>query len=88
MSSDSTDSDLLILNGRRYWKQARWSRDKGIHIRTTARHRQLGLPWLDWGGEVFIPEIEGDLYIVSRLKSRNPRRQRRQPTSTGISATT
>jgi hypothetical protein len=72
------DDDLLILNGKRYWKQSRWSRDKKITVRTAARHRELGLPWLDWGGEVYIPELEGDAYIVSRVKRRNPARRRRQ----------
>jgi hypothetical protein len=73
----SEDSDLLVIDGQRYWKQARWSQDKKIHPRTAARHRQLGLPWLDWGGEVYIPEHGGDAYIAARVKSRrNPRRPR------------
>jgi hypothetical protein len=75
--SDNND-DLLVLQGKRFWKQSRWSKDKGVNVRTTARHRQKGLPWLDWGGEVYIPELEGDAYIVSRVRRRNPpRRQRR-----------
>jgi hypothetical protein len=40
------------------------------------------LAWLEWGGEIFIPEIEGDLYIASRVKRRNPSRQKRQAAST------
>jgi hypothetical protein len=72
--SDNHD-DLLVLQGKRYWKQRRWSADKKVNVRTTARHRQLGLPWLDWGGEIFIPELEGDIYIASRLRRRNPRRR-------------
>jgi hypothetical protein len=74
----SHDDDLLVLNGKRYLKQARWSREKNINARTTALHRQQGLPWLDWGGEVYIPEIEGDAYIAARIKRRNPPRRRRQ----------
>jgi hypothetical protein len=72
----SEDSDLLVLSGKRYWKQTRWSHDKKIHVRTAARHRKQGLPWLDWGGEVYIPEHDGDAYIASRVRRRNPRRQR------------
>jgi hypothetical protein len=84
--SDS-DDDLLILNGKRYWKQSRWSRDKKITVRTAARHRQLGLAWLDWGGEVYIPELEGDAYVVSRVRRRNPpRRQRKTNATAGITA--
>jgi hypothetical protein len=78
MADSDNNSDLLVLHGKRYLKQARWSREKHINVRTTARHRQLGLPWLDWGGEIYIPEDEGDAYIASRVKRRNPRRQRRQ----------
>jgi len=60
MSESDNDGDLLVLNGKRYLKQSRWSRDKGITIRTAARHRQLGLPWLEWAGVIYIPEDEGD----------------------------
>jgi hypothetical protein len=82
MSDSDNDSDLLVLHGKRYWKQGRWSKDKGVNVRTTARHRQKGLPWLDWAGEVFIPETEGDAYIASRIKWRNPPRRRRQAIAT------
>jgi len=80
------DDDLLVLGGKRYWKQARWSKDKNVAVRTTERHRQRGLPWLDWGGEIFIPELEGDAYIASRVRRRNPPRRRRQATSAEITA--
>jgi hypothetical protein len=85
MSESNNDNDLLVLHGKRYWKQGRWSRDKKVNIRTTARHRQLGLPWLDWGGEIYISEDEGDAYIASRVKRRRPRRRRQAATSAEIS---
>jgi hypothetical protein len=69
-------SDELILNGKRYVTQERWSREKRINPRTTARHRDKGLPWLLWGGEVFIPEEDGDAYVASLVKRRNVRKQR------------
>ena len=78
------DDDLLVLQGKRYWRQGRWSKDKKVNIRTTARHRRHGLPWLVWGGEIFIPELEGDAYIASRLRRRNPPRRRRQAISAEI----
>ena len=80
------DEDLLVLQGKRYWTQRRWSKDKKVSVRTTARHRQLGLPWLDWAGEIFIPELEGDAYIASRVRRRNPPRRRRQAISAEITA--
>lgn len=73
------DDDVLILHGKRYLKQPRWSRDKKISERSTARHRQQGLPWLLWGKEIYIPEDEGDAYIAARVRGRrNPSRRRRQ----------
>jgi hypothetical protein len=75
-----TNDDLLILHGQRFWKQARWSRDKKINARTAARHRQQGLPWLDWAGEIYIPEAEGDAYIAARIRRSNPRRRRQAST--------
>jgi hypothetical protein len=69
-----SDDDTLIIGGKRFIKQARWSREKGIVPRTTARHRERGLPWLDWGSEIFIPEEEGDAYIAGLVK--RPRRRR------------
>ncbi|HMF05424.1 MAG TPA: hypothetical protein VKE72_00180 [Methylocella sp.] len=76
--SDHDENDLLVLHGKRYWKQARWSKDKKVNVRTTARHRQHGLPWLDWAGEIWIPEQEGDAYIASLVRRPNPPRHRRQ----------
>ena len=81
MMKSGNDSDLLVLHGKRFWRHGRWSRDKGITARTTARHRQLGLPWLEWAGEIWIPEDEGDRYIAKLVKRRNPRRQRQANTT-------
>jgi hypothetical protein len=83
------DADLLLVGGKRFWKEKRWSRDKNIHYRTTNRHRQKGLPWLLWGNEVYIPELEGDEYIASQVTRRNPpRRNKRQAANSGeINAT-
>lgn len=73
------DDDVLVLHGKRYLKQRRWARDKKISMRSAARHRDLGLPWLVWGKDIYIPEIEGDAYIASRIKGRrNAPRRRRQ----------
>lgn len=84
--SVSDSGDLLIIGGKRYWKQSRWSKDKGVTDRTTARHRDKGLPWLHWGGQVYIPEIEGDDYIASRVKRRNSRRHNKVATQEEIAA--
>jgi hypothetical protein len=74
------DNDLLIVHGRRFWKQPRWARDKKISVRSVITLRQQGcLPWLLWAGTVYIgPEDEADAYIAARVRRRNPARRRRQ----------
>jgi hypothetical protein len=86
MSDTTTDNDdVIVLNGTRHVKQSRWARDRNVSERTVARHRQLGLAWLDWAGEIWIPEQEGDRYILERVRRRNPpratRRRRQQSES-------
>ncbi|HVI67724.1 MAG TPA: hypothetical protein VM910_34845 [Bradyrhizobium sp.] len=59
-----------------------------VSQRTAARYRALGLPFLTFGGWIWIPKREGREWIASRVKRRNPRRQRRQaiPASLNIIA--
>jgi hypothetical protein len=56
-----------------------WARGAGISQRTSARHRNKpnGLPFLDWGGKIWIPRRGGAEYIQSLVKRRNPRGHRR-----------
>jgi len=79
----SDDSDLLILSGKRFWKQGRWAADKGITARTAQKYREQGLLWLEWAGQIWIAEDEGDTFILARLRRPNPpRRRRRQASAT------
>jgi hypothetical protein len=72
------DGETLVLRGKVYLKKDAWARARNVHPRTVDRHREKGgLPSLTWGGEVYIPEIEGDDYILSLVKARNPPRRRR-----------
>src|SRR5262245_26974100 len=74
-----SDVDLLILHGKRFWKQSRWAADKGVTTRTAAKHRQQGLPWLEWAGQIWIgPEDEADSFILARVRRPNPPRRRRR----------
>jgi hypothetical protein len=72
----------------KYEKEIDWAEGLGISQRTSARYRALGLPFLTFGGFVWIPKREGREWIASRVKRRNtPRRQRRAtPTTTEINA--
>jgi hypothetical protein len=61
-----------------YVKEADWAEGHGISQRTAARYRHLpnGLPFLFFGGFVWIPRREGAAWIASRIQRRNPRRRR------------
>ena len=65
-----------------YEKEADWAESHGISQRTSARYRALGLPFLTFGGFVWIPKREGREWIASRVKRRNPPRRRRQAVPT------
>jgi len=66
------DSDFLT----EYERESDWAESHGISQRTAARYRSLGLPFLTFGGYVWIPKREGREWIASRVKRRNPRRRR------------
>jgi len=82
---ETLDSDFLA----EYEKESYWAESHGISQRTAARYRALGLPFLTFGGFVWIAKREGRQWIASRVKRRNPpRRRARQAitTNTEISA--
>jgi hypothetical protein len=70
-----------------YEKEADWAAGHGISQRTAARYRALGLPFLTFGGFVWIPRREGREWIASRVKRRrNPAHRRRQAITAEIGA--
>ncbi len=82
MPSKNLDPDFLGA----YEKEADWAEGHGISQRTAARYRTQGLPFLTFGGFVWIPKHEGREWIASRVKRRNPRRRRQAATDTQITA--
>jgi hypothetical protein len=70
--------DTIVVGGKVFSKEAKWVRAKKISKRTSSRHRARpnGLPFLEWGGCVWIPDDEGDAYIYSLVKRRNRNRGR------------
>jgi hypothetical protein len=64
----------IIIHGKRYTKERAWAPSKNISYRTSKRHRDNGMPWLEWGGEVYIPDTDGDAYILQFVRRRNPPR--------------
>jgi len=81
---EALDSDFLA----EYEKESDWAESHGISQRTAARYRALGLPYMEFGGWIWIHKRGSKEWIASRVKRRNPRRQRRQAAPTAeISAT-
>ena len=54
-----------------------WAKRHHINRKTVARYRNLpdGLPFLVWGGRIFIPKKEGAEFIRSLLTQKNPTRK-------------
>ena len=69
---ETLDSDFLA----EYEKESDWAESHGICQRTVARYRALGLPFLTFGGWIWIPRKEGREWIASRVRRRSPRRRR------------
>ena len=67
-----------------YEKEEDWAEAHGISQRTAKRYRALpnGLPFLVFGGWVWIPKESGREWIASRVQRRNPRPHRRQASTT------
>ena len=61
----------------KYQEEADWAREKRISRRTSTRHRNRtnGLPFLEWGGKIYIPRVEGQDYIDSLVKRPDPARR-------------
>jgi hypothetical protein len=71
-SPDGSDI-ALHLRGDDYIPEARWAKDKGISQHTSRRHRRHGLPFMKWGGLIWIGVRQGDAYLASLV------RQHRKP---------
>jgi hypothetical protein len=69
-----------------YQLAAEWAAEHDIHQRTVDRYRQQpnGLPFLEFGGRIYIPRKEGDEWIRSRI--RRPNRPRGRPRKTEAAA--
>jgi hypothetical protein len=77
MAKRALDPEFLA----EYERETEWAPGHGISKRTSKRYRELpnGLPFLVFGGCIWIPRREGAAWIANRIQRRNPpRRQRRQ----------
>ena len=82
MPSENLDPDFLA----EYERESDWAEGHGISQRTAKRYRELGLPFLTFGGFVYIPKREGRAWIAARVKRRNPHRTRQSSISAEITA--
>jgi hypothetical protein len=76
------DPDFLA----EYEKESAWAEGHGVCQRTVARYRAAGLPYLTFGGFVWIHKRGGKEWIASRVKKRRTPRRRRQGITAEISA--
>jgi hypothetical protein len=53
------------------------AKESRVSKRTLARYRNQpnGLPYMEWGGKIYIPRDEGREYLRSRIKRPNQRRR-------------
>jgi hypothetical protein len=80
--SKIVDTDFL----NDYEKEADWAAGHGVSQRTAARYRQLGLPYLTFGGFVWIPKQAGREWIAGRITRRNPPRRERRAIAVEVTA--
>jgi hypothetical protein len=77
MSEKALDPDFLA----EYEKESEWAEGHGVHQRTVARYRALGLPYVLFGGFIWVHKRGGREWIASRVKRRNTRSRGRQTRS-------
>ncbi|TWI73797.1 hypothetical protein IQ16_01941 [Bradyrhizobium huanghuaihaiense] len=70
-----TEPTASILDG--FAEESRFAADNGISLRTSLRYRNMpdGLPFLEFGGKIFIPLAGARDWLNNRVKRRNPGRR-------------
>jgi hypothetical protein len=63
-----------ILDG--YVREPDFALDNNISPRTSARYRQLGMPFTKWGGEIYIHIAGARDWLISRTKRQGVSRTR------------
>jgi hypothetical protein len=66
-----------------------FAKECGVAQRTVARYRKEpnGLPWLNFGGKIFIEIEGGKQWLRRRLRQSNPTRQRASQAARGSTVT-
>jgi hypothetical protein len=72
---------VIKLPDDEYVLEQEWcENDAHISPRTSSRyrHRNPGLPYLEWGGQIWIGRRQGAQYISTFVRGRNRRPERRR----------
>jgi hypothetical protein len=68
-------ADQTVLDG--YTPEPEWAAGAGISQRTSARYRNQinGLPFMEFGGRIYIPNDLAREWLRARIQHLNPRRR-------------
>ena len=68
--------DAKLLRDDEYVLESQFAEENGIHQRTTARYRNQpdGLPFVEFGGRIYIHIPRARQWLESRVRHLNPRR--------------
>ncbi|EKS28154.1 hypothetical protein [Afipia felis] len=75
MAAEVSNHPESILDG--YVLESDFAKSAKVHPRTIARYRTKpdGLPYLEFGGRIYIPIIEARAWLSEQVKRPNPRRR-------------
>lgn len=73
-----------ILDG--YVKESVFAAANNISHRTSARYRLMGMPYLVWGGEIYVNVDGARGWLLSRTRQRNQPRRRGKTMPTSAAA--
>jgi len=79
MEPATMNSEMSVLAG--FAPEPVWAEEHHLHRRTVANYRAQpnGLPYVLFGGKVYIPIEEAREWLKSRVKRPNPRRNSCRP---------
>ena len=80
MSKSGKPLDPDFLNT--YERESTWAPAQGISYPTSRRYRRQGMPYLMWGGCVYVPKAEAREWIAAQIQRRKPPRRKRQSAPT------
>lgn len=59
-------------------REAEFASAHGITVRTDKRYRDQGMPYLKWGGKIWIHPPTARTWLLSRMVTKNPTTRKRK----------